>query len=81
MVKSEDWRRKKLHGEYHRQIEEVTDLEMSYRCLVTSGFNDNTKALIMAPQEQALNTQSIQASMRTVDANCANSRHQRECST
>ena len=56
VVESEDWRTKKLHGEYHRQIEDVADLEMSYRWLRTSSFNDNTKALIMAAQEQALNT-------------------------
>ena len=63
MVESGDWRTKKLHGEYHRQIEEVADLEMSYRWLRTSGFNDNTEALMMAAQEQALNTRSIQASI------------------
>ena len=62
-VESEDWKTKKLHGEYHRQIEEVADLEMSYRWLRISGFNDNTEALIMAAQVQALKTQLIQASI------------------
>ena len=68
VVESEDWRTKKLYGEYHKQIETVADLEMSYRWLRTLSFNDNTEALIMAAQEQALNTRSIQASIyRTIE--------------
>ena len=61
VVDLEDWRTKKLHGEYHRQIEKVADIGMTYRWLTTSSLNTNTEALIMAAQEQALNTRSIQA--------------------
>ncbi|XP_015259534.1 PREDICTED: protein NLRC3-like [Cyprinodon variegatus] len=55
------WRDKPLHGVYHRQIEEVADIKKSYLWLEKAGLKDNTEALIMAAQVQALSTRSIEA--------------------
>ena len=56
------WRDKPLHGMYHRQIEEVAG-----KCRT-----DSTEALIMAAQEQAINTRAIEARVdQTQDADCA----------
>lgn len=55
------WKDKPLHGMYHRQIEEVADIEKTYQWLEKAGLKDSTEALIMAAQEQALNTRSIEA--------------------
>ena len=55
------WRDKPLHGMYHRQIEEVADIKKSYQWLEKAGLKDSTEALIMAAQEQALSTRSIEA--------------------
>ncbi len=55
------WRDKPLHGVYHRQIEEVADIKKSYQWLEKAGLKDSTEALIMAAQEQALSTRSIEA--------------------
>ncbi len=38
---------------YHRQIEEVADIEKFYQWLEKAGLKDSTEALIMAAQEQA----------------------------
>ena len=48
------------HGMYHRQIEEVADIKKSYQWLEKAGLKDSTEALIMAAQEQALSTRSIE---------------------
>uniref|UniRef100_A0A7N8XHF5 Reverse transcriptase domain-containing protein n=1 Tax=Mastacembelus armatus TaxID=205130 RepID=A0A7N8XHF5_9TELE len=55
------WQDKPLHGMYHRQIQEVADIEKSYRWLEKAGLKDSTEALIVAAQEQALSTRSIEA--------------------
>ena len=55
------WRDKPLHGMYHRQIEEVADIEKTYQWLEKAGLRDSTEALIMAAQEQALGTRAIEA--------------------
>ena len=52
---------KLLHGMYHRQIEEVADVEKCYQWLQKAGLKDSTEALIMAAQEQALNTRAEEA--------------------
>jgi len=48
---------------YHRQIEEVADIEKSHQWPEKAGLRDSTEALIMAAQEQAL---SIRARMAGV---------------
>ncbi len=55
------WQDKPLHSMYHRQIEEVADIGKSYQWLERAGLKDSTEALIIAAQEQALNTRSIEA--------------------
>uniref|UniRef100_A0A669EZW7 Reverse transcriptase domain-containing protein n=1 Tax=Oreochromis niloticus TaxID=8128 RepID=A0A669EZW7_ORENI len=55
------WKDRPLHGMYHRQIEEVADIQKSYQWLDKAGLKDSTEALIMAAQEQALSTRSIEA--------------------
>ena len=52
---------KALHGMYHRQIVEVADIRKSYQWLEKAGLTDSTEALILAAQEQALGTRSIEA--------------------
>ena len=56
-----NWQDKPLHGKYHQSIEKVADLEKTYQWLVKSNLKDNTEALIMAAQEQALKTRAIEA--------------------
>jgi len=46
---------------YHRQTEEVNDIEKSCQWLEKSGLKDSTEALIMAAQEQALSIRAIEA--------------------
>ena len=45
------WYEKPLHGAWHKGVSEVADM--------TSNIKANTKALIMAAQEQALNTRAV----------------------
>ena len=68
----EDWTAKPLHGRYHKDISEVADLTTSYQWITKSGFRDNTEALIMAAQEQALRTRYIEARLYGTrqDARC-----------
>ena len=46
---------------YHCQIEEVADIGKTYHWLEKAGLKDSTEALIIASQDQALNTRSIEA--------------------
>ncbi len=46
---------------YHCQIEEVADIKKSCQWLEKAGLKDSAEALIMAAQEQALSTTSIEA--------------------
>ncbi|XP_051924320.1 uncharacterized protein LOC127602290 [Hippocampus zosterae] len=46
---------------YHRTITEVADLKKSHQWLERAGLKDSTEALILAAQEQALNTRAIEA--------------------
>ena len=46
---------------YHRQISAVADLGKSYQWLDKAGLKDSTEALIVAAQEQALSTRSVEA--------------------
>uniref|UniRef100_A0A672JIY3 Myeloid-specific peroxidase n=1 Tax=Salarias fasciatus TaxID=181472 RepID=A0A672JIY3_SALFA len=66
------WTDKALHGMYHQQIEEVADFGKIYQWLEKAGLRDSTGALIMAAQEQVLNTRSIEAGIyhTTKDPRC-----------
>ena len=55
------WKDKPLHGMYHRQMKEVSDMEKTYQWMEKAGLKDSTEALLMAAQEQALNTRAIEA--------------------
>ena len=52
---------KPLHSTCHQQIEEVADINKSFQWLEKAGLKDSTEALIVAAQEQALSTRSIEA--------------------
>ena len=55
------WTDKPLHGMYLCQIEGMTDIGRTYQWLAKAGMKDSTEALIMAAQEQALNTRFIES--------------------
>ena len=55
------WTDKPLHGMYYHQTEEVADIRKTYQWLEKAGLKDSTDALIIAAQEQALNTRSMEA--------------------
>ncbi|TWW76598.1 hypothetical protein D4764_13G0012600 [Takifugu flavidus] len=40
------WKDKPIHGMYHRQIEEVADIEKTYQWLTNAGLKDSTEALL-----------------------------------
>ena len=46
---------------HHHQIEEMADIGKTYQWREKAGVKDSTEALIMAAQEQTLNTGSIEA--------------------
>ena len=43
-----EWKDKPLHDMNHQQIEELADIEKSYKWLGKAGLKDSTEALIMA---------------------------------
>ena len=47
---------KALHMLYHLQLEIVADIEGTYQWLEKAGLTDSTEAVIMAAEQQALNT-------------------------
>lgn len=55
------WKNKPLHGKFHQQITKVADLSKTYQWLEKADLKDNTEALILAAQEQALKTRAIEA--------------------
>lgn len=55
----EPWYDKPLHGAWHNGVAEVADMRKTYQWLTRSNIKANTEALIMAAQEQALNTRAI----------------------
>ena len=59
--KIEEWRSKALHGAWHRGVSEVADMRKTYQWLHKINLKTNCEALIMAAQEQALNTRAIAA--------------------
>lgn len=59
---TEEWAAKPLHGQYRRQVPEITSLENAYRWMSQpTGLKVETEALITAAQDQALNTKCHQA--------------------
>ena len=67
-----DWYDKPLHGAWHAGVTKVADLGKTYQWLNKANFKANTEALIMAAQEQALNTRAIAAEIyhTTQDPRC-----------
>ena len=59
--RTERWQDKALHGKFHQNISKIADLNKSYQWLEKTNIRDNTEALIMAAQEQALKTRAIEA--------------------
>ena len=53
------WYEKPLHGAWHKAVSEIADMSMTYQWLDKTNIRANTEALIMAAQEQALNTRAI----------------------
>ena len=53
------WYEKPLHGAWHKGVSEVADMAKTYQWLTWSSIRPNTESLIMAAQEQALNTRAI----------------------
>ena len=53
------WYEKPLHGAWHKAVSETADMAMTYQWLTKSNIRTNTEALIMAAQEQALNTRAV----------------------
>ena len=52
---------KPLHSMYHRQTEELVDVNKSFLRLEIAGLKDSTEVLIIAAQEQAPSTRVITA--------------------
>ena len=53
------WYEKPLHGAWHKGVSEVVEMARTYQWLNKSNIKANTSALIMAAQEQALNTRAV----------------------
>ena len=73
---------KPLHGMYHLQTEEMADIRKTYQWLEKDGLKDSTETLIMAAEEQALNTRSMEAGVYHTrqDPRCRTQRRP-QCST
>jgi len=67
-----DWYSKPLHGAWHTSVTQVADIGKTYQWLNRTGLEMNTEALIMAAQEQALNTRAVAAEIyhTTQDPHC-----------
>ena len=52
------WREKAMHGQYSRQVEELTTRKACYGWLKTVKLKMETEALLIAAQDQALNTKA-----------------------
>jgi hypothetical protein len=61
LEEKDGWYDKPLHGAWHQQVSQVADMGMglSYQWLHKCDIRANTEALILAAQEQALNTRYI----------------------
>ena len=73
------WQAMSLHGAYHRQIAEVSDLHLTYQWLNKCDLTANTEALILAAQEQVLSARQRQAQIyKTSDSGCRLCKNQPE---
>lgn len=61
MRKGREREKKPLQCVYHQETEDVADVMKTYQWLEKSGLKDNTEALTMEAQEQALTRRSIHA--------------------
>ena len=57
--KTAAWYEKPLHGAWHNGVSEVADMALIYQWLNKSNIRAKTETLIMAAQEQALNTRAV----------------------
>ena len=53
------WYEKPLHGAWQKSVSEVAEMARTYQWLNKSNIRANTKAMITAAQEQALNTRAV----------------------
>ena len=58
-VKAAAWYEKPLHSAWHKAVSEVADMARTNQWLNKSNFKANAEALILAAQEQALNTRAV----------------------
>jgi hypothetical protein len=67
-----NWREKKLHGQFQRQMEDLVDKQESVRWLVDGWMKKETESLLMAAQEQSLRTRKIMHDIdhRNMDPKC-----------
>ena len=59
-----------MHGQYPKQVSDLTDDLHAYKWMKTTGLKVETEALIIAAQEQALNTKSHQARILKTSTDC-----------
>ena len=67
-----NWRNKKLHGQFLRQTECLTDGDESNQWFKDGHMKKETESLLMAAQEQSLRTRKIVHDIdhRTIDPKC-----------
>lgn len=68
----QQWKNKKMHGQFLRQTEDLVDEEENTKWLVDGYLKKETESLIMAAQEQSLRTRKIMHAIdhRNVDPKC-----------
>ena len=55
----QNWREKKIHGQYVKEMPEKVDKDRTWQCLSKSDLKIGTEALLCAAQEQAINTNYV----------------------
>lgn len=68
----QDWKAKRLHGQFHRQTADVVDEEESVRWITAGYMKKGTESLLMAAQEQSLRTRYIKYAIdkANIDPKC-----------
>ena len=81
--KVQGWKEKILHGQFPRQVDETTTEECAYKWMRKSGLKVETESLIVAAQDQALNTKCHKAKILhvTQDSKCRLCKEQDETVT
>ena len=59
LKKAAAWYEKTVHGAWRKGVSEVADIARTSQWLNKSNIKANTKALIIAAQEQALKTRAV----------------------